>query len=756
MTPFFSIIIPVYNVAPYLRECLDSVLAQTFTDWEAICVDDGSTDGSGAILDEYAARDRRFRIIHQHNAGVSAARNKGLEISSGEYITFIDGDDAFLPKWLDVFARTIRETNADLVRQKSVEWNGEKAELLSGLVDWGYRIVDDVMSWGVETYASEGFSWLNAIRKSCLMDKVLFPTGMRYMEDNIFMLNVVSVVNVAVQTAYLGYLYRKRDSSVCGSPLKAAMIRRLYTEAIPILLYWSAYCYVVPIGRMLINSALTWRRCRNVDEVGGAAIIRYCIKDLFKTGVFGLGHVPFRWRLGFWSLCFLDSWVFLDLLLYVQDLWGNLLKLTRNCRLKVKSSGGNSNATSAALTIKRYIDKRKRDEKCLRFYCKPKVLVFFTEFTSTIGGSEYLAFTVIQELLKLGCKVTLATREICNAEQAMSQYGIDVDFSKVNTVSLAGIFGASKRLNRLFDFVWLRKLRKLGPKFDVCISCANPVDFGRCGHHFIYMMTFDREFRAWVNGDAKVESRQSRIDIHAIKSVVSRWLAGVRTAADIVKDHHESVYPNSEYVKTCIEDFFRCKVKATFYPPTIFEPINGGAIRNDIAYVGRISREKCVVELIQVVAKVRELTGVDIRFRIAGHIESNVYTDNIRCLAGENKWISLEGAKIGRDKAIFLSECKFALHGRRDEEFGISVTEYLKAGLVPVVPNVGGASEVVGNKVLCYDTYEDACIILERLICNKDFYCQCKNYCAIRAQEFNVDSYFRRQEALIRKIVLHG
>ena len=79
----FSIIIPVYNVAQYLRECLDSVLAQTFTDWEAICVDDGSTDGSGAILDEYAAKDWRFRVIHQDNAGVGFARNVALNVARG-------------------------------------------------------------------------------------------------------------------------------------------------------------------------------------------------------------------------------------------------------------------------------------------------------------------------------------------------------------------------------------------------------------------------------------------------------------------------------------------------------------------------------------------------------------------------------------------------------------------------------------------------------------------------------------------------
>lgn len=103
MTPFFSIIVPVYNVAPYLRECLDSVLAQTFADWECICVDDGSTDGSGGILDEYAAKDSRFRVFHQTNAGVSAARNKGLdEISAsiGEeigYVWFVDSDDSINP-----------------------------------------------------------------------------------------------------------------------------------------------------------------------------------------------------------------------------------------------------------------------------------------------------------------------------------------------------------------------------------------------------------------------------------------------------------------------------------------------------------------------------------------------------------------------------------------------------------------------------------------------------------------------------------
>ena len=107
MTPFFSIIIPVYNVAPYLRECLDSVLAQTFQDWEAICVDDGSTDDSGAILDEYAAKDTRFRVIHKENGGVSAARNLGLSDATGGWVWFVDADDAIHPMALEFLSKLI-------------------------------------------------------------------------------------------------------------------------------------------------------------------------------------------------------------------------------------------------------------------------------------------------------------------------------------------------------------------------------------------------------------------------------------------------------------------------------------------------------------------------------------------------------------------------------------------------------------------------------------------------------------------------
>lgn len=94
--PKISIIIPVYNVEKYLPECIESIIAQDFPDFECLLVDDGSTDGSGALCDIYAARDSRFRVFHQQNQGVSAARNRGIAEALGEWISFVDSDD-----WLD-------------------------------------------------------------------------------------------------------------------------------------------------------------------------------------------------------------------------------------------------------------------------------------------------------------------------------------------------------------------------------------------------------------------------------------------------------------------------------------------------------------------------------------------------------------------------------------------------------------------------------------------------------------------------------
>ena len=113
--PSVSVIIPVYNVAKYLRQCLDSLVGQTLRDIEIICVDDGSTDGSGAILDEYAAKDARVRVIRQENAGAGAARNTGLDAARGEYLFFCDPDDWCKKGMLKAMYSRAKSTDADVV-----------------------------------------------------------------------------------------------------------------------------------------------------------------------------------------------------------------------------------------------------------------------------------------------------------------------------------------------------------------------------------------------------------------------------------------------------------------------------------------------------------------------------------------------------------------------------------------------------------------------------------------------------------------
>ncbi len=110
-----SIIVPVYNAEAYIHTCIQSVINQSFTDWELILVDDGSTDGSGLICDKYAREDPRIQVIHKPNGGVSRARNDGVCAASGVYVTFLDSDDRIEPDMLEAFHRAITEHQADCV-----------------------------------------------------------------------------------------------------------------------------------------------------------------------------------------------------------------------------------------------------------------------------------------------------------------------------------------------------------------------------------------------------------------------------------------------------------------------------------------------------------------------------------------------------------------------------------------------------------------------------------------------------------------
>lgn len=113
-TELISVIVPVYNVERYLCRCVDSILHQTYRNLEVLLVDDGSTDASGAICDEYAAQEERVTAVHQKNGGLSAARNAGLERAQGTYLCFVDSDDFLDSRMLETLCRDLQEQDADV------------------------------------------------------------------------------------------------------------------------------------------------------------------------------------------------------------------------------------------------------------------------------------------------------------------------------------------------------------------------------------------------------------------------------------------------------------------------------------------------------------------------------------------------------------------------------------------------------------------------------------------------------------------
>lgn len=181
-----SIIMPVYQVAEFLPQCLDSILAQTYRNWELILVDDGSKDGSGGICEEYAKKDSRIRVLHTENAGAAAARNRGLAMASAEYIMFADGDDYLWENMVERMLTTIQDSPYDLVVSNFLRVFPEEREnfpsQLSDLETTGREVLarwKNSKNYGVWTVV-----WNKIVRRSVL-EGLRFPEG-KYFEDEIF------------------------------------------------------------------------------------------------------------------------------------------------------------------------------------------------------------------------------------------------------------------------------------------------------------------------------------------------------------------------------------------------------------------------------------------------------------------------------------------------------------------------------------------------------------------------------------------
>lgn len=217
-----SVIIPVYNVELYLKDCLDSVLNQSFRDIEVILVNDGSTDGSIDILNNYAKNDSRVRVINQENKGVSAARNTGLDLSNGEYILFVDSDDMLIENSLEHLYKQSREKDTEVLlghayryffNEEKVDFFYNKAELEKFEVMDGKTLYSKLM----ERNLFPPLVYLFFCKKDFLCKyRIRFKEGIIH-EDELWCVMVICQANKTTCAPFYTYLYRCRDGSIMNS-----------------------------------------------------------------------------------------------------------------------------------------------------------------------------------------------------------------------------------------------------------------------------------------------------------------------------------------------------------------------------------------------------------------------------------------------------------------------------------------------------------------------------------------------------------
>ena len=389
-----------------------------------------------------------------------------------------------------------------------------------------------------------------------------------------------------------------------------------------------------------------------------------------------------------------------------------------------------------------------------------KVLIYFTNFSTSLGGSEYLPLLFINWLQKRNYVVTIALDWKSDIECVSRLSGIPVDLSRLTVVYVKPKNHFFQRIDAILPFYRVRQLKRLAKNSDVCISAANMMDFGKPAHHFVYLMRHfgDNVFYDYVmhRGPLSGAVRLRRELRTCIAEYFLRPLLGVRSTRKILSDPREHIYPNSHYVEETMRNFYGQFKSTIFYPPTTFDfTMSKNVVRAsmDVVCIGRIIPEKRVTDIIDIVEHARSISGYNIRLRIAGQlVPQTYYTEEIKRLASERGWIELAGALYGDEKENFLLSGTYAVHARRDEEFGIAVAEYLKAGLIPIVPDEGGGREVVDSQDLTYHVNEDAARLLVKLISDAVFRERIGAHCRNRAKMFSRSAYMVRQHKLLERI----
>ncbi|SEP67390.1 Glycosyltransferase involved in cell wall bisynthesis [Virgibacillus subterraneus] len=213
--PDISIIVPIYNSSQYISKCIESIMAQTFRNFELILVNDGSTDHSGQICDQYAEKDSRIIVIHKKNGGVSSARNTGINIAKGEYISFVDGDDWIYSDMYYRLYELCKETDSDIsICGNYREVNGDVIH-----VEREKLVIEmDNTEAMRQLFTGKYFRfavWAKLYKKSCF-ENIQYPEDRR-LDDLPTTYKIFTNANKVVYTSYAGYVYLLRENSILTS-----------------------------------------------------------------------------------------------------------------------------------------------------------------------------------------------------------------------------------------------------------------------------------------------------------------------------------------------------------------------------------------------------------------------------------------------------------------------------------------------------------------------------------------------------------
>ena len=213
-SPIISVIVPVYNVEQYLPHCIDSILTQTFTDFEVLLIDDGSTDNSGRICDEYAKKDNRIRVFHKENGGVSSARNVGLDNAEGEFLGFVDGDDILSPVYLMILLKALEDLHVDLVIAQYTSKSSDAVSLNEEIMFWE---VKDSVIYLENAFCNDmidGYLWNKLFKRDIVLgNNIRFRSDISVWEDMLFVVSYCTFIRLIALIDNIIYYYRHRNGS---------------------------------------------------------------------------------------------------------------------------------------------------------------------------------------------------------------------------------------------------------------------------------------------------------------------------------------------------------------------------------------------------------------------------------------------------------------------------------------------------------------------------------------------------------------